>query len=267
MVYVGALAYAMTSCTSYNFPIRPQKTSQLQEKNGLEAGFRYEGCTNEWVSFSVVLSNYSDTPVEIKPSKFYIEDKSAAPAPQKPLHALNPEQKIKEYQQRIIKRQEANEAGKTVLIVLGVLLIIGLIAVAISEDVKEAKEEKSSNANQAPRNSNSYGTYQNVSQPRNNCYGFRQSNLGVTLNAIADITVSIASIQRCERGYTSMSGMQKLQFMQNFWENEALLNVMLQPNERVQGLIFFPRKTFKTHDFQVVLPITDTPHTFSYKFH
>lgn len=254
MVYVGALAYTLSACTTtYKLPTSPQKEFYIQEVNGLEVGLRYEGVTKEWVSFSTVLSNYSDKSIEIQPEKIYVEGTNNLPA-------LNPEQKIAEYKQRIISREEANQAGKVLLIVLGIVLVVGLIALAVSEDIKESKAEKSSNTSQAPRNSYSSSTSQNFSSRRNNSHEFRQSNLGAVLCSVADITVSIASMQRCERNYSAMNGLQRLQFMQAFWENEALRTVTLQPNERVQGLVLFPRKMLKTNSFQLILPFTDTPH-------
>lgn len=74
----------------------------------------------------------------------------------------------------------------------------------------------------------------------------------------------IASVRYCEQGYTTASGLQKLQFMKNFWEQEALRPVTLQPNQRVKGFIFFPRNVFKTNQFEIVLTLANSAHIFPF---
>lgn len=262
MLYAGTLAYTISACAPQYLPSRAQKTALHSEKENVEVGLQYAGATQEWVAFSTVISNYSDEAVMVSPEKIYMTNTKPLEKHLPNLPAINPEAKIREYQNRIIKRKDANEAGKTLLIVLGVVIIVGLLVVAIAADAKDAKTSSTN----TPRNSNSTNSNSNTwqSAQHNTCQDFEPSALRSTLDFLGHLTVTIASIQRQERGYVTMTGIQKLEFMQKFWENEALRHVMLQPNQRVQGIVFFPRNKFKTNQFEVVVPLANAAHLFPF---
>jgi hypothetical protein len=77
--------------------------------------------------------------------------------------------------------------------------------------------------------------------------------------------VDITTTTLLNSHYNQEMAIENLAYIKGLWENEALREVTLQPQEKVTGTIFFPRAILKGKSIHIHLPILSTEHTFLFR--
>lgn len=275
-VYAGMLAYCLTSCATSYIPrlqtkqdaTQSQTTDQYltKEQEEVQVVLRYEGVANNMMGFSMEVTNYGQKPIEIDPVRFYAmgytANRLAYPTP---MYAFNPEEKIAEMDRRIHNRINGGGAGRTILIILGVILIVGIVAVALSESANNKTETKSGRQD-APRNSNmsySNNTYSRQGACYNRPTNHDDNTLITTLQFIGR-TVEMTATGAMRSKINQDNAVENLTYIRNIWENETIRKVTLHTNERLRGTVFFPNISADIRVLRLNFPITQYEHQFAF---
>lgn len=212
------------------------------------------------VGFQVRVLNYSDQPTRIKPHTFKAIGYPHNELATETIGAINPEVKITEMKQKIENRIASGEGWRTFLVVLGVVLIVGIIVVALAESSNNNSSSSNSSNSGSPRNSTTPST-SSFRAERNRPSSCAGETLQLTLNIAQNVSTGIFNSR-----YRQEMTVENMRYIQQLWETDALREVILQPNEQVEGMLFFPKKLLSYPRFKIFMPVVASQeHGFLYR--
>ena len=269
------LAYSLSACaTSYAPKIKaiqessdePAAAYLMKEHNGITVMVRPEGSTKDLVGFGVEIINRSDKPISINPTSFYtMAYTTKVDSKVHTVRAINPLDKMAEIDKSIQSRISSGEVGRGLLIFLGIILVVGIIALAVADSANNNNSNNNNSENQPKRTHQENHTH-NHEVVRTNypqrCHNDTKMSaldfIAVTLNATG--TGVMRSYQRQE---TSINLLKK---MRDVWEHQTIRKTVLEPNQRVRGTVFFPKFLKKNGQCKLYFPLTFPEHCFLFDY-